>query len=165
MLSKKGNMLFLPRWQFSVIVYLFCSISINAAAGDLDAAFGPVGFITTNLGSGADRAYAVARQPDGRIVAAGIRNNGASIAVVRYNPDGTPDISFDGDGVVTIFNGNFSNEARAIAIQPDGKIVLAGTSSNAGNVLFTVIRLNSNGSLDTTFDGDGIFTDSTVGEP
>ncbi|MFN0141133.1 MAG: FG-GAP-like repeat-containing protein [Pyrinomonadaceae bacterium] len=146
-----------------LVLLFFCfsfSTGLLASPGDLDPTFGPVGFIATSLSSGTDRAYAVARQPDGKIVAAGIRNGGANMAIVRYNPDGSLDSSFDGDGVVTIFSGNFNNEARAIAIQPDGKIVLAGTSVNGGNSLFTVVRLNSNGTLDTFFDGDGIFTES-----
>ncbi len=145
---------------FPVVVLLCFVADTKALPGDLDPVFGPVGFVTTSLSSTADRAFAAALQTDGKIVAAGSRNNGGSFAVVRYNSDGTLDTTFDGDGIVSIFIGNFGSEARSLAIQADGRIVVGGSSSNNP---FTVIRLNSNGSLDTTFSGDGIFTDSTVG--
>ncbi|MBK7932571.1 MAG: VCBS repeat-containing protein [Acidobacteria bacterium] len=132
-----------------------------ALPGDLDPAFGPVGFTTTNLSPGGDRAHAIARQSDGKIVAAG-RNNINGLAIVRYNPDGSLDGSFDGDGVVTLYIGTASDGARAVAIQNDGKIVIVTSSTSA---IFTVVRLNPNGSLDTSFDGDGILTNSTAGTP
>ena len=138
----------------------------TAAAGDLDPTFGPVGYITTSLSAGPDRAFAVARQTDGKIVLAGTRNHGFSpnIAVIRYNADGTLDTSFDGDGIVTTaVAGSSGSQATALAIQPDGKIVVAGTSTQSGNTLYTVVRYNLNGSLDMSFDGDGIFTDASVG--
>ncbi len=131
---------------------------LNAASGDLDPTFGPVGFITTSLGTGADRAFAAARQPDGKLVLAGVRNFG-NIAVVRYNANGTLYNSFGSGGSVVTSISNIQ-EASAVAVQNDGKIVVAGRGSIVG---CAVVRYNTNGSLDATFDGDGIFTDSTIG--
>lgn len=146
------------------------------SAGALDYSFNGTGMQVVPFDQGAhmggDVAYAVAVQPDGKVVVAGdmntrryTRNAWGQVVpaprdfygVVRLNPDGSLDPTFDGDGKLTL---DIGSAARAIAIQPDGKIVLAGVSggrdSEAGN--FTLARLNPNGSLDTTFDSDGVAT-------
>lgn len=81
-------------------------------------------------------------------------------ALARYNPDGSLDPSFDGDGKVTTnLNGGW-DFAQALILQPDGKLVVAGNSSGQ----FALARYNSNGSLDTSFDGDGsVITDFGAG--
>ncbi|MBX3052318.1 MAG: cadherin domain-containing protein [Caldilineaceae bacterium] len=123
------------------------------ANGDLDPAFDTDGRVSTDLGGG-ERANGIAQQPDGRIVAAGTSNN--DFAVTRYLPDGSLDTSFSGDGqVITDLGG--SERGNAVAIQPDGKIVVAGTS----NQDFALARYNPDGSLDTSFAGDGLVTVST----
>ena len=71
---------------------------------------------------------------------------------------GSLDPSFDGDGKVTTAVFGFDDEAFSTAIQPDGKIVAAGRSQNGPNYVFALVRYNANGSLDTTFDGDGKVT-------
>ena len=120
------------------------------------------GTITTPIGSSDDEAFAVALQPDGKIVVAGRAVIGGQnvFAVVRYNNDGTtPDASFDGDGIATTTVG-VAASANALAIQPDGKIVVAGFGDlgvGGGND-FVVIRYNADGSPDSTFDGDGVAT-------
>jgi uncharacterized delta-60 repeat protein len=81
-------------------------------------------------------------------------SNNGDFAVARYNTNGSLDTTFDGDGKVTTVLSTSTNEAEAVAIQSDGKLVVAG--SNNGD--FAVVRYNGNGSLDTTFDGDGIVT-------
>src|SRR6185503_18183575 len=76
------------------------------------------------------------------------------MAVARYNANGTLDATFDGDGRKTIDIGWDDSEARDIAIQGDGKIVVAGTyldSNPLCNPDFAVARLNTDGSLDHTF--------------
>jgi uncharacterized delta-60 repeat protein len=89
-----------------------------------------------------------------KIVAAG--TDGSDFALARYNRDGSLDTSFDGDGKVTTSVGNINLDiVNAIAIQQDGKIVAAGTM---GFQDFAVARYNADGSLDTSFDGDGIVT-------
>ncbi len=132
--------------------------------GLLDATFDGDGKVVTAPDGNFNSAYAVAIQADGKIVAAGVRQGpqGAGVdgfAVMRFNTDGSLDTSFDGDGRVFIRfdNSQFSYAtAKAVAIQPDGRIVVAGvTGGFYGNYNFALARLNSDGSLDTTFDGDG----------
>jgi uncharacterized delta-60 repeat protein len=122
-----------------------------AAPGDLDPSFGDLGRTTVDFGS-SDSARAVAVQPDGKIVVAGYGNSSIDIAVARLEPDGSLDPSFDGDGRVTIDFGDV-DVAEAVALQPDGKIVVAGYTTV--NLDVVVVRLRPDGSLDPDFDGDG----------
>jgi uncharacterized delta-60 repeat protein len=128
------------------------------AAGDLDPSFGSGGKVTTGIGRyGDDEARAVAVQGDGKIVAAG--RSGQDFAVVRYNPNGTPDTTFSGDGIATVTFADASR-ADAVAIQPNGAIVLAGKVGLAGvggeqPGTWGLARFNPNGTPDTSFDGDG----------
>ncbi len=129
--------------------------------GSLDTAFDTDGKATTVIGSGYDQAFAVAIQSDGKIVVAGFSHNVThnDFALVRYNSDGSLDTTFDTDGKVTTDIGASSDDvANSIAIQSDGKIVIAGASHNGANYDFALARYNSNGSLDTTFDADGKVT-------
>ena len=103
-------------------------------------------------------AYAVAIQSNGKIVAAGEAHTvGSNFGLVRYNADGSLDTSFGVDGTVVTPVNYFSSKAFALAIQPDGRIVAAGvgTRSIAGTRDFALARYNTDGSLDTSFDGDG----------
>lgn len=139
------------------------------SAGALDTTFDGDGKLTTQVAAVAlnDQANSVAFQQDGKIVVAGSSDNGSrsegspGFAVVRYNVDGSLDTSFDGDGKLTTRIGSAS-VARGVAIQADGKIVVAGFSASnidAGDPWhFALARYNSDGSLDTTFDSDGIVT-------
>jgi uncharacterized delta-60 repeat protein len=111
---------------------------------------------------------AVAVQPDGKIlVAASILSVTSRLGVVRYNPDGSLDTTFDGDGKVTTPIGPGRDLPRAMTLQ-GAKIVVAGFCDVSGDSSvgedFAVARYNANGSLDTTFDGDGRVT-TPVGEP
>ena len=90
-------------------------------------------------------------------VAAGVRTTGgrdvtSGFEVARFNVNGTPDNTSDGDGPAKVRS---RRQANALAIQTDGKIVVAGFSLT-GDTNLALARFNSNGSLDTTFDGDGI---------
>ena len=102
----------------------------------------------------------MAIQSDGKIVVAGDVDNGSNddFAVARYNADGSLDTTFDGDGKVTTAIGTAEIDAYAVAIQADGKIVVAGDAYNGSDNDFAVVRYNADGSLDTTFDGDGKVT-------
>ena len=97
---------------------------------------------------------------DGRIVIAGTTANHKAFAVARYNSNGTIDTSFNGSGVATTTFGTGSGTAIASStvIQPDGKIIAGGTNSSSGKDVFTLVRYNPNGSLDSSFDGDGVLT-------
>lgn len=135
-----------------------------SADGTLDATFDGDGKVRTDFTSSSyEHAESVALQSDGKIVAAGgvhilSSGTGDDFGLARYNPDGTLDTSFDGDGkVATDFAGASTDEARSVAVQPDGKIVAAGISESSpgSGSEFAVARYNSDGSLDTSFGGDG----------
>jgi uncharacterized delta-60 repeat protein len=128
-----------------------------AAPGDLDTTFGNKGMVVTSFfdSDGSARFSPgddLAIQPDGKVVVAG----GTFLA--RYNPTGTLDPSFDGDGKVV-----GDGISKDLAIQPDGKIVVVGQNSSrdsSGQIDFDfqVLRYNADGSPDATFSGDGRLT-------
>ena len=139
------------------------------AGGTLDTGFGGGdGLVTTPVGTGADDAYAVALQPDGKIIVAGLSSNGTNndFALARYDADGTLDSGFGGgDGLVTTPIGTGTDEANAIVIQPDGKIIVAGLTSNGSDNDFALARYDADGTLDTGFgDGDGLVTTPLGGD-
>ena len=120
----------------------------------------PVIFVSSSYFDFAD---AVVIQPDGNNAVAGYTStlyNGTNydFAVVRYTANGDLDATFGAGGIVTTPIGPGDDVARAIAIQPDGKIVAAGASSNGVNDKFAVVRYTANGSLDATFGAGGIVT-------
>ncbi|MBL4733685.1 MAG: cadherin domain-containing protein, partial [Rhizobiaceae bacterium] len=125
--------------------------------GTVDTSFGGGdGIVTTDFNGGVDFANDIIVQPDGRIIVAGRMNNGSNydFAVVRYLSDGSLDTSFSGDGKMNLHI-NGSDSAEAIALQSDGKILIAGNTSNS-SIGFSIVRLNSDGTFDTSFSGDGI---------
>jgi len=128
------------------------------STGTLDPAFGSNGKVTTEIGIGAG-AYAVLLEPDGKLVAAGSSSDDSSLtfALARYKPDGSLDPTFGSDGKVTTAIGD-SAAVHALALQPDGKLVAAGLSANAGRLVFALARYNPDGSLDTSFNGTGTVT-------
>ncbi len=129
----------------------------SAAPGDLDPAFGSNGIVTTPVGPKTDKAVSVALQSDGKIVVAGYSFNGASddFAVARYNMNGTLDGSFGTGGIVTTSFGAGNDHAHAVAIDASGNIVVGGYTFNGTNTDFALARYNTNGTLDSTFGGNG----------
>jgi len=127
--------------------------------GSLDSSFGTGGKVTTDIGTlSSDSVNAIAVQSDGKILLGGRFNPSGSndFAVVRYNTDGSLDSSFGTGGKVTTDIGTVSDEtANAIAVQSDGKILLAGKTDTSGTNDFAVVRYNSNGTLDATFGTAG----------
>lgn len=125
--------------------------------GTLDATFGGDGKVTTNMTPGFDAAFALAIQPgDQKIVAAGETRR--KVAVLRYNPDGSLDSTFSGDGKVTTNFTTGLDYADDVALEPGGKILTAGSADYFGHSRFAVARYDSDGTLDTTFGGDGKVT-------
>jgi len=124
--------------------------------GSLDPTFGAGGKVITSLpGSTGDEVHGLARQADGKIVAAG-PSQSQGLGVARYNTDGSLDPSFGNGGLVTIGVGAPPFTAVAVVIQADGKIVLGGIASltgPGGPIMqnFALVRLNSDGSIDSTF--------------
>jgi uncharacterized delta-60 repeat protein len=138
-----------------------------AAPGDLDPTFGGDGVVRTDLSPAEDDGFAVAIQPDGKIVVGGVKGNGGPnprFAIVRYETDGSLDPTFgDGDGKVSIDFTHGADFVYIVRIQADGKILVAGPAAYFGrNSRFALARLTSDGSLDPTFGGDGtVMTDVT----
>lgn len=132
------------------------------ANGSLDSTFGSGGVAVLSFGPLDDYAQAVAIQPDGRIVVAGFANLGTppepkyDFALLRLLPNGTLDPSFGSGGrVTTDVSGSNSDDARAVVLQPDGKIVLAGESYSATSFDFALARYTPSGALDATFGVGG----------
>ena len=134
------------------------------SSGNLDAGFGQGGIAKLDLGSVTDEALDAALQPDGKIVAVGLTVGPAfnrNFGVVRLEADGDPDPGFDQDGVVTTDFAGAVDQANAVAVQPDGKIVVAGHAATTGPLGtdndFALARYNPGGSLDASFGGgDGL---------
>jgi len=120
------------------------------AAGDLDTSFDGNGKKAISFG-GTDIAHAVLVQGDGRIVVAGGGSAANAFCVARLRPDGRLDTSFGSGGKRRISFGGQQESAFGAALQPDGRIVLVGDSDFRA----AVARLDPDGSLDTTFAGDG----------
>lgn len=123
--------------------------------GSLDPTFGDDGIVTTRIRRGS-AGYGVAIAADGRIVVAGDAFAGRAnsmFAVARYEPDGTLDTTFGGDGTVTVDVTTTWDPVNAVAVQADGRILVSG---GAGDDRIGVVRFAPGGSLDPTFGGDGI---------
>lgn len=137
----------------------------------LDPSFGEGGMVTTDFGDGSyDDAYALLRQPDGRIVLGGYSTSAGGpgvlfgadqLALARYTPEGLPDMGFGRQGKVVVDAGSLDEEIRALALTPRGAIVAAGFANGerGGDVL--VARFTPEGGVDQTF-GDGGLTISDL---
>jgi uncharacterized delta-60 repeat protein len=131
------------------------AVDIGGAAGTtsllLDSAFGVAG-VTTDPQFG----NAFAMQPDGKYLLAGSDNVAdSSFTVRRYNADGSPDLSFGSQGIAAINLTSGTDYANALAVGADGKIVAAGACNTFGTAEVGVVRLNSDGTPDLTFNGSG----------
>jgi len=154
--SKKCLAIATPLLAVSLLVGIG---SADAAPGSLDPSFGTGGIVTTVIGSRGSAAWGLALQADGKIIAAGVTQEAggpSEFALTRYNPDGSLDSSFGARGTVTTPVGAGA-EASAVALQPDGKIVVAGDASGDAEE-FALARYNPDGSLDPSFGAGGIVT-------
>src|SRR5262245_4675492 len=150
--------------------------------GTLDTTFGAGGKVTTTFNAPPSpsslfaQAFSVAVQPDGRIVAAGYIGIGACLfngleqpcfdfALARYNSNGTLDTTFGTGGKVTTDFADPNDQAESVAVQPDGRIVVAGAAGRFTNrgFDFALARYNTNGTLDTTFGTSGKVTTDFAG--
>jgi uncharacterized delta-60 repeat protein len=131
--------------------------------GSLDTTFGGDGKVTTNMVNGFDAAFALAVQPgDQKIVVTG--EAGSNIGVLRYNPDGTRDSTFSGDGKVTTSFTTGLDYADDVVLEPGGKIIVAGSADYFHASRFALARYDTDGVLDATFSGDGkVTTNFTTG--
>ncbi len=150
--------------RFRMILLLVAAVLLptlsSHAAENLDPAFGAKGVVITDFGVADDEASALTVQPDGKILLAGFSSNSVvkDIAVARYLSDGKLDTSFHTAGYVTFNVGDGNAVARAMAVQEDGKIVIAGTFDNGANEASSEIflaRLTNEGFPDISFGADG----------
>lgn len=151
-----------------VALALIWSSHSAQAVGDLDSTFGSGGLVTTDFNSGPDLIRAMALQSDGKIVVAGqtyaSETTSFNFALARYQTNGTLDTSFAGTGKITLDFFGLTDQAYAVAIQTDGKIVVAGTArTTANNSSFALARFDSSGNLDTGFGTGGKVTTSISG--
>lgn len=153
---------FLRRIQCTTLAVFTLWAAANAWAlpgqpGTLDATWAGTGKLLTAVGGSFDEAYAMAIQPDGKVVQAGecAIASVVNFCAVRYNVDGSLDTGFNGSGKVITPAGSGASGARGVVIQPDGKIVLAGYCFSGSNQDFCALRYHANGSLDSAFNGTG----------
>jgi uncharacterized delta-60 repeat protein len=141
---------------FGLVWFFLLCFSAMAQPGLPDSSFGNAGRVIADIGATGERANDVAIQPDGKIVVVGesydVNGSGHS-AVLRYNPNGTLDTTFNGDGKVVKSLGNnvFTYD---VVIQPNGKIIVGGYYSNPVTTpfnFFNLQRFNPDGSDDTGF--------------
>ncbi len=165
-------------WDYARGFNLFVALRLNGN-GSVDTAFGSGGLASTQIRSGSgfgqeDNVIGALtiQAGDGKIVLAGSTysdiapaGTGYDVAVVRFDVNGTLDTTFDSDGIVTVHwvtqNGYVNQDARAVTVQADGKLLLAGAvgpyvGGNVGaNSNTMLLRLNADGSTDGTFGTDG----------
>lgn len=134
------------------------SLARYNANGSLDTTFNSTGKVTTSFGTGDDFCEDLVVLSDGRLQVAGTAYNGSNndFALARYNADGSLDTSFNSTGKVTTPIGSGRDDGRALTVQGDGRVIVAGFTLNGTYNDFSVARYNMNGSLDTTFGGTGM---------
>lgn len=125
--------------------------------GTLDTSWNDTGSVITRISNGFDSANAMTLQPDGKVLLAGQCFNGTNydFCAARYLANGTLDTSWNGTGTVTKPIGSSSDNATAMTLQSDGKVLLAGYCSNGTNFDFCAARFLPDGTLDTTWNGTG----------
>ena len=141
---------------YSLGTYDHFALTRYLTNGTLDHEFGVGGIVQTQVGTSHNFAQAVAVQKDGKILAAGNSLTGGNyqFAVVRYKPDGTPDSAFGNAGVVLtpIETASFG---YALAVQGDGRFIVAGYAYDNGAYSIALVRYDSSGALDQTFGSNG----------
>ena len=140
-----------------------CALACFKANGNLDTSFNGTGKVTTNFGGDGDaEGHGVATQSDGKTVVVGYATVAGvpRFAVERYKTDGALDTSFGGTGRVLTAVGISGSNATGVALQKDGKIVVAGYAvNNSGRIYdFACLRYNADGSLDQSFGDHGKVT-------
>lgn len=148
------------RNKIIIFAFILLTSKVDAQPGTLDLTFGGSGYVITKLSNGTDMGYDIAIQNDQKIVVVGTSDgDGRDFSIVRYNTNGTLDSSFGTDGkIITPVVPSYNDIAFAIVIQNDGKIVVAGESSDGSVYDISIIRYNINGTLDTSFGIGGKVT-------
>lgn len=145
----------------AALVLGLASASAALKPGSLDPRFGTRGKVTTPVTSGYDYASKVGALRNGKILVAG--GTDYDFLLLRYNANGKLDTSFGSEGkVITDFDGG-ADSLRGLVLQPDGKIVVAGTAHVGSEFQFALARYKPGGSLDTSFGTGGKVTTSFGG--
>jgi uncharacterized delta-60 repeat protein len=139
----------------AALVTLCAAPSAMAAEGDLDATFGSGGRVQTPVGAD-PRQSGMTFDAQGRIVVVGqvdVSPADADMLVVRYLPDGTPDPSFSSDGIATFDfpPADDFQEGNSVTVDAQGRILVFGVTEGVGGTDFALIRVNPDGTRDTTF--------------
>jgi uncharacterized delta-60 repeat protein len=153
-------------WRCLILVLILAVMGapgIYAAPGSLDTSFAYNGLYSYETGTYYSWIRSTAIQPDGRIVFAGYSNYGDAIEDINYPtlerllPDGSPDPSFGSNGAIRF---PFRGEFNSVTLQPDGKLVMAGTSPrvNGAHPKYLLVRCNADGTLDASFNQTGMIT-------
>lgn len=146
-------------WNNIDETYSFAVLRFNNN-GSLDNSFGTNGIVITDFANFEDYGNSISVQNDGKIVVSGLTGpyGNYDFGLVRYNSDGSLDNSFGTGGKVKTTIGVNANWKNSVAIQSDGKILVAGFSNNSPNNDFILVLYNGDGSLDNTFGSGGIVT-------
>ena len=148
--------------KLSVLLFVFCFslIIIAQTHGTLDRSFGNNGITLTDYINNGDDNYSTASaiHTDGKIVLGGYSVNGSvqNITFVQHNPDGTLDNTFGNGGIKVLIFGGSDDQLTDLAFQPDGKIVFVGYTDNGTKTQMIACRLNTDGSLDNSFNANGM---------
>ena len=130
--------------------------------GDLDNTFGTNGISETSLAPNVDKLHNVSIDGAGNIYGCGtLRDGDYNIMVAKFNGDGSLNNSFSFDGIVEVDVNGDDDEASDILIQPDSKLLVAGSSESNGDDAFTMVRLMPEGLQDITFGNSGIVVTSS----
>jgi uncharacterized delta-60 repeat protein len=146
----------------SIILCFSSACPLFAQDGTLDSSFGINGKRISELNVSESSVNSMAIQTDGKILLAGystiyppapIKQN---FSVARYNIDGSNDTTFGNNGRVVTRVTNENSIARSIIVQPDGKILVGGNTEGPGRIDFMIVRYNSNGTFDSSFNKTGV---------
>lgn len=154
----------ISQW-ITVLIVIMLNMASMAQPGTLDPTFNTTGYVVKNAGDTLNVPWAVRATPGGKILVAGSlydtsqHPNVQNLMVLRYNTDGSPDLSF---GVRGMAGSNFNSYAQDLTLQPDGKILLAGASRTGAQAKdnLTVFRMNTDGSFDNSFGLGGMVQDT-----
>lgn len=151
----------------SILLLLLLPVTALAQPGTLDPLFAVGGLRMTDVGFGTyDVGYALAVRPDDSFIVAGTSGYETSwdLCAARYLPNGSLDTDFGGDGLVTLSINPGDDIARAVAVQPDGKVLLGGYTYTDLGIGFALARLTVDGLPDDSFGDNGHVVTVTPGD-
>ncbi|HNW98272.1 MAG TPA: T9SS type A sorting domain-containing protein [Bacteroidales bacterium] len=145
-------------FPFITLFLILFSVNSFSQPGILDCDFNSDGKIITDFGTDNDAASSIAVQTDGKIIIAGTTIEPITLdnlLITRYTPDGNIDQTFATNGFDTLGFSDAMDRPHSVIIQPDEKILIAGSSYLSGKSFYFVVRYNANGSLDNSFGNNG----------